>query len=262
MNRTPSLRNAPRLLVFAPGCALLLLMGSCDRGASKHDPPQRHEMPAFVTIGEVTEAKIPIVMKFSGTIQAIKNVHIIPRVSGYIDKRYFVEGTFVKKDAPLYLIDPRPFQDKLDQLEAQLKGFEANRTFAQADVTRYKKAGETGAASQERIDEAVAKVEEAEASVEETQAAIESTKLNLSYTNITAPFDGRVQNTLINVGNLVSAEKDVLTSLVQIDPIYVVFNLSRRELYEMQQMELQGLVSSDFKKLKVEVLLPDGAVYP
>ena len=69
-------------------------------------------------MAEVKQAKVPIVMEFSGTIQAIRTVDIIPRVSGYIDKRYFEEGTFIKEDDPLYLIDPRPYQAKVDAAKA------------------------------------------------------------------------------------------------------------------------------------------------
>ena len=259
MKTTTKERLTAGRLPLALGCALLFLP-SCDE--TKKPTAKPAVPPAVVTAAEVTDAAVPIVMNFSGTVQAVKIVKIIPRVTGYMEKRYFKEGTIVKEGDQLYLIDPRPFQDKLLELAAQLKGYEANRTFAEAEVKRYKKAGKKGAVSQEQVDEAIAKIEEAQAEVEATEASVEKAKLDLSYTILTAPFEGRIQTTLINVGNLVTAEQDVLTSLVQLDPIYVVFNLSRRQVFDIQRLRTQGLVTLELKKLKVEVLQSDGSIYP
>jgi multidrug efflux pump subunit AcrA (membrane-fusion protein) len=124
------------------GCALLLSLPGCDAGSgsSAAAPP-----PPKVTVAEVTEGPVPIVMQFSGTVQSVKTVEIIPRVSGYIEKRSFVEGAEVETGDPLYKIDPRPFQAALDQLNAQLAVNQANSTYWGDEAKRYAEAVRSGA---------------------------------------------------------------------------------------------------------------------
>ena len=196
----------------------------------------------------------------SGTIKAIKTVDIVPRVSGYIDKRHFEEGTFVKEGDPLYLIDPRPYKTKLDADMAQLKLDQASLVFWQKETRRYRSLVKQGAASKEKTEGTIAKRDETLATVEKDKANIENAQLDLSFTNITAPFDGRVQQTRINVGNLVQQQRDVLTTLVQMDPVYVVFNISRRDVFEMQLLKRQGKLF-ETENMQIKILLPDGSTY-
>lgn len=97
--------------------------------------------------------------------------------------------------------------------------------------------------------------------VEKDKADIENAELDLSFTNITAPFNGRTQETRINVGNLVQQQRDVLTTLAQMDPICVVFNISRNQVYEIQKQKRLGKVLP-VKEMRAEVLQPDGSKYP
>jgi RND family efflux transporter MFP subunit len=240
------------------GCALLLSLPGCDErnGSSGTAPP-----PPKVTVAEVTQGPVPIVMQFSGTVRSVKTVEIVPRVSGYIEKRSFVEGAEVKTGDALYQIDPRPFQATLDQLNAQLAVNQANLTYWGDEAKRYGDAVQSGAVSAQQYEEAVTKQQEAQASLEQTQAEIVNAQLNLSFTDINAPFDGRIQQTLRYEGDLVDAYQDTLTSLVQIDPVYVIFNVTRRELFEIQAMQVQGLVKKLEESAKIELTLPDGSAY-
>jgi RND family efflux transporter MFP subunit len=240
------------------GCALLLSLPGCDErsGSSATAPP-----PPKVTVAEVTQGPVPIVMQFSGTVRSVKTVEIVPRVSGYIEKRSFVEGAEVKTGDALYQIDPRPFQATLDQLNAQLAVNQANLTYWGDEAKRYGDAVQSGAVSAQQYEEAVTKQQEAQASLEQTQAEIVNAQLNLSFTDITAPFDGRIQQTRRYEGDLVDAYQDTLTSLVQIDPVYVIFNVTRRELFEIQAMQAQGLVQKLEESAKIELTLPDGSAY-
>jgi membrane fusion protein (multidrug efflux system) len=240
------------------GCALLLSLPGCDdrSGSSATAPP-----PPKVTVAEVTQGPVPIVMQFSGTVRSVKTVEIVPRVSGYIEKRSFVEGAEVKTGDPLYQIDPRPFQATLDQLNAQLAVNQANLTYWGDEAKRYGDAVQSGAVSAQQYEEAVTKQQEAQASLEQTQAEIVNAQLNLSFTDINAPFEGRIQQTLRYEGDLVDAYQDTLTSLVQIDPVYVIFNVTRRELFEIQAMQVQGLVKKLEESAKIELTLPDGSAY-
>ena len=243
-------------VLFIGSVLIVLLTGCGDKSKEKTVPP-----PPTVTVTEVAQQKIPIVMEFSGTITSVKTVDIIPRVSGYIEKRYFEEGTFVKEGDPLYLIDPRPFQARLDAHMAQLKSDQASLAYWENEAARYQRLAAQGAASQEKKEGALTKLDETKAAIDREKADIENAKLELSFTHITAPFSGRIQETRINVGNLVQQQRDVLTTLVQMDPIYVIFNLSRNQVYQIQLLKRQGKLFS-VEEMKVELLLPDGSGYP
>jgi membrane fusion protein (multidrug efflux system) len=244
-------------IAFAVGGILLFLLMGCDGKAKKLAvKPQ----PPDVQVTEVVQGKVPIVMEFSGTIKAIKIVDIIPRVSGYIEKRYFDEGTFLKEGDPLYLIDPRPYKSQLDAYLAQLKLDQAGLVFWRKETKRYQSLVKQGAASREKTEATIAKRDEALATVAKDKADIENAKLDLSFTNITAPFDGRIQETRINVGNLVQKQRDVLTTLVQLDPVYVVFNISRSHVFEIQLLKRQGKLF-ETADMRIDILLPDGSTY-
>jgi membrane fusion protein (multidrug efflux system) len=252
-------RSRPRLQPIAAVCLLPVLAGCDDK-----DPSGAAAAPSApeVVVAEVSEGAVPIVMQFSGTVESVRSVEIIPRVSGYLEKRFFEEGTDVKAGAPLYQIDPRPFQAMVDTYAAQLALDQANQAFWKNEAERYQKAVESGAVSQEQYNEATSKAEEAAASVAKTQAQLNDAKLDLSFTDITAPFDGRIQRTREHPGALVDQYQDVLTTLVQMDPVYVIFNVTRRQLYEIQTMQLAGKAPRLEQDAKVEVLLPNGTVYP
>jgi RND family efflux transporter MFP subunit len=252
-------QNRPKfgLHILAALGLIILLTLACD-GKAKKQPVK--PAPPNVQVTEVTQGKVPIVMEFSGTIKAIKTVDIIPRVSGYINERHFEEGTFVKQGDPLYLIDPRPYKSQLDAYQAQLKLDQAGLAFWQKEAKRYKSLSKQGAASKEKAEGTVAKRNELLATVAKDKADIENAQLDLNFTNITAPFDGRIQETRINVGNLVKQQRDVLTTLVQLDPVYVVFNISRSRVFEIQLLKRQGKLFAT-KDMQIEILLPDGSTY-
>ena len=257
MSMRPQCRFDIRGRWLAAGCLLAALLAGCE----KEKPPAPPPPPPEVVVAAVSQQVVPIVLELSGTIEAIKNVQIIPRVSGYIDERYFTEGSFVDKDAPLYLIDPLPFEQKLARLQAQLKGQQANLEFWTSERKRYDSLSKQGAASKERAEGTRAKLNGAMADIEETNAQIRNAELDLGYTKINAPFHGRVQRTEINVGNLVKAQVDVLTQLVQMDPVYIVFSLSRSQTYDFVRMQKQGR-AFDNEDMVFEVIMPDGEPYP
>ena len=257
MQTTSQNRPKFRLYILVALGLIILLTLACD-GRAKKQPVK--PAPPDVQVTEVTQGKVPIVMEFSGTIKAIKIVDIIPRVSGYIEERHFEEGTFVKKDDPLYLIDPRPYQARLDADKAQLKLDQATLAFWKKETKRYQSLVKQGAASREKTEATVAKRDETLATVAKDKANIENAQLNLDFTNITAPFDGRIQETRINVGNLVQQQRDVLTTLVQMDPVYVVFNVSRSHLFEIQLLKRQGKLY-EIADMRIEIQLPDGSTY-
>jgi RND family efflux transporter MFP subunit len=250
-------RSTSTINPTAAFCLLPALLAGCNDpsaggAAAAPSPPE-------VVVAEVTEGTVPIVMQFSGTVESVRAVEIIPRVSGYLEKRYFEEGADVKTGTALYQIDPRPFQDMVDTYAAQLELDQANAEYWKSEAERFGKAIKSGAVSQEQYNEATSKAEEARATVNKTQAQLNNAKLDLSFTNITAPFDGRIQQTREHPGALVGKYQDVLTTLVQVDPVYVTFNLTRRQLYEIQTMQLGAPHFA--ANAKVEVMLPNDNSY-
>jgi RND family efflux transporter MFP subunit len=235
---------------------IALLVAGCEEEKAATPPPS----PPEVVLAEVTKENVPIVLKASGTIKAVKNVEILPRVTGFIFERYFTEGTFVEEDDPLYLIDPRPFEDQLAQLHAELKGQQAELEFWQSEDRRYTKLEKQGAASKERTEGVRAKLRTTLADIAETKIEIRNAELDVSYTRINAPFYGRVQQTLMNVGDLVSKEQDVLTSVVMMDPVYVIFHLSRSEVFDVQKLKREG-ATFKLMDMEIEVVLSDGQVF-
>lgn len=253
-------RAAGSPIAAGAGSLLLALLAGCDdesstRAAAPPPPPE-------VVVAEVAEGAVPVTMEFSGTVEAVRTVDIVPRVSGYLEKRFFEEGADVKAAAPLYQIDPRPFQATVDTYAAQLELDQANLAFWNNEAERYAKAVQSGAVSQEQYNEATSKAEQARAAVARTEAQLSNARLDLSFTHITAPFDGRVQQTREHPGALVDQYRDVLTTLVQMDPVHVIFNLTRRQLYEIETMQLGGQAPRFEEDARVQVLLPNGAAYP
>jgi membrane fusion protein (multidrug efflux system) len=260
MTHIHSIRPLTRkVLILAAACTWGLSATGCgDRGA-KHKaelPPPR------VQVAEVAQQTIPITMEFSGTAKAVKSVDIIPRVSGYIMERHFTEGDYVKEGAPLYLIDPRTYQADLDAAQAKLERDKASLAFWEKEVVRFTRLAKKGAGSMEDKEKAVAHRDETKATISQDQAKLDNAQLDLGFTKIDAPFTGRIQQTRINVGQLVEQQKDVLTTLVQIDPIHVVFNVSRTRAYEIQQLRREGLGMRTLADYKADLRLPDGSLYP
>ena len=237
-------------------CGLLIGMAGCEKSEQK---PQRP--PPGVVVSEVKQETVPIVMEVAGTVQPVKTVKIVPRVSGYIFERNFTEGTNVTEGDPLYLIDPRPYQAKLDSLKAQLKQHQASLEFRISEEKRYTRLANQGAASVEDKEKNIALKNEVVALIDEDKAGIENAELDLSFTKITAPFSGRIQDTLGYVGELVHKQQTELTTVVQIDPIYVISNISRERVYRVQQLQKQGLAPTAQDEFSAELVMPDGSFY-
>lgn len=256
MSKTKPCRFAAAPAIFAIGLAALL-------SACEEEPKQKVAVPPpAVVVTEATKQTVPLVMDFSGTVQSVRAVEIIPRVSGYIEERYFAEGSEVKEGDPLYLIDPRTYQAALDSLEADLEKSRSQLAFWKSEVQRYTQASRSGAVSEEKVEATRSKVAEFDADIAKNLADIEKAKLDLSFTRIEAPFAGYIEDTKINAGQLVEQQKDTLTTLVQLDPIYVIFNISRTDAYEIQKLQLKGLSPEKREDFKGTVLLPDGSTYP
>ncbi|WJN57293.1 multidrug efflux RND transporter periplasmic adaptor subunit MexE [Pseudomonas sp. SO81] len=224
---------------FPLALAAVLVLSACGKG---EDASQ--QMPAAkVSIAEVIEQPINEWDEFTGRLEAPESVEVRPRVSGYIDKVAFDEGSLVKKGDLLFQIDPRPFEAEVKRLQAQLQQARANQTRAANEARRGERLRQSNAISAELADARASAATEAQAAVAATQAELENAQLNLSFTRITSPIDGRVSRAEITEGNLVGAGQSLLTSVVSTDKVYAYFDADERVF--LKYVELARKAGSD-----------------
>ncbi len=196
-----------------------------------------------VMVAQVLSQKIIDWDEYTGRFQAIDTVEVRPRVSGYIDRVLFREGQAVKKGETLIVIDPRPYQADFDRAKAGLALAKAQRELATLEADRVHKLKDSGAVSQEELDERLSTVNQQEASVAAAQAAFDAAALNLSFTNVQAPIDGQASNAEITRGNLVTGGNNggtLLTTIVSTDPVYVYFEGDEHAYLRYNQLARAG----------------------
>lgn len=215
------------------GYALLIsILGGC---GGEQPPPPAAGAPPDVTVSQVVDREVADSMEFTGRTDAVESVDVRARVSGYLTEVHFTDGQEVREGDLLFQIDPRPFQAALQNAEGQKAQWQAKLARAQADVQRYEKLVPTGAATPQDLDKAVADMKEAAASIQSADAAIDRAKLDVEFSTIRAPISGQISETQITRGNLVRGDNELLTTIVSLDPIYVYFDVSERDLLRVLQ---------------------------
>ncbi len=232
----------------------LFLMGILILGASCTQAPKaevKAEAPE-VTVRHLGEMMLSDDLVLTGRLDAVLNVDIRSRVTGYIDKVYFKDGDFIKKGATLYLIDPRPYQAKLDIAKGDVERLEGERKLADIQVDRYKKLSDKGAASKQDYDIWIAKKEENIGGLASAKSQVIYNQLNLDFCKVIAPIDGQISRTQIQVGNLINADNTTLTNMVSIDPIYAYFNMDEPTIIRLLKQLRSS--SSDKRRLSEYIL--------
>jgi len=192
--------------------------------------------PPTVTTSQPVERAVIDYDEYTGRTAAVEEVEVRARVSGYLNKVNFKEGSEVHKGDLLFVIDPRPFQTVLDAAMGQVAQWDAKRARAEADVARTQRLLPRGAASQKDLDTAMADLNEARAAIQSGQAAVNRAILDLEFTKVTAPISGRISRTFITEGNLVNADATVLTTIVSLQPMYAYFDVDERSMLRYQQL--------------------------
>jgi len=185
-----------------------------------------------VSVAEVISKPVTQWKEFSGRLEAVDTADVRARVSGTIEKIYFKDGDFVKKGAPLFLIDPRPYQAAVAQAEGQLASAEAELATANIESTRARKLMAANAIARTVFEERTARAKTAAGSVRAAKGTLDAARLNLHYTLVTAPISGKASRAELTVGNLVNSEP-VLTRIVQPSPLYVGFEADEQTYLSM-----------------------------
>ncbi|GIZ13947.1 efflux RND transporter periplasmic adaptor subunit [Pseudomonas sp. NCCP-436] len=224
--------------IWIPSLALaaLITLSGCEQ---KPDIQGSATAPQ-VSVAEVIVQSLNEWDEFTGRLEAPQSVEIRPRVSGYIDRVSFAEGSLVKKGDLLFQIDPRPFEAEVRRLEAQLQQARAIQTRAVNEARRGERLRQSKAISAELADARSSAATEAQAQVAAIAAQLESARLDLGFTRITAPIDGRVSRAEITVGNLVSAGESLLTTVVSTDRVYAYFDADERAFLKYLELARQA----------------------
>ncbi|MBV5308560.1 efflux RND transporter periplasmic adaptor subunit [Chromatium okenii] len=250
--------------IFIASIAAAMLFG-CDLlpGAGGDKPAGPPPMPTpEVSVITAKSQTAPLTRELVGRLAATRIAQVRARVAGIVLERVYTEGTDVNAGAVLFKIDPAQLQAKLRAEEAALAKAEADAVNAALTARRYSELREKKTISQQDVDTALANERTTAAAVMQARANIESARLDLSYATVRAPIAGRAGRALVTEGALVGqGEATLMTAVEQIDPIYINFSQSVRELAELQHGASQPLGNKAASKTKVEVLLSDGATY-
>ena len=234
---------------------LLLLMVTAVPLGARAQPASG---PPAVGVVRAERQQITQTDEFIGRIQSIGRVALVARVTAFLEKRLFVEGTEVKQGDLLYQLEQPPFQAQVDFNKANVAQLEAQHRNAELTLERAQYLLKTVAGQQSNVDAALAQERALAAQIAGAQAQLQTAQINLDYTEIRAPIDGRISATEVTEGNVVSPTSGTLATLVSQDPMYVLFPVSMRAGLDLRdRYEAKG----GFNAVIIKVRLTDGRIY-
>jgi membrane fusion protein (multidrug efflux system) len=234
-------------------------LAGCGKGPGSVAPPP--PIPEVVAV-TVAPRDLPAVFEYVGQIAGIREVEIRPRVSGILERWNYSEGSRVQAGQSLFTIDPAPFRAAAAKAEADFASAEASLGMASRNAMRLKPLWEAKAVSQKDFDDAVSSEQVAKANLKSAQAAVTEAELNLAYTRVEAPISGITSRALKSEGSLVQAGQTLLTTISQIDPIYVIFSFTEAEHLKFTRAVAEGrLRLPKGGKFNVALKLADGSEY-
>src|ERR1700692_4566696 len=215
-------RNVTQLATGFAALAAVVVFAAT--GHSKGQPLAGANTPGpEVTVAEVIHQPLREWQEFTGRLQAVNTVEIRPRVSGYVDRVAFEDGTRVKKGQLLFQIDPRPFQAEVERLVAERSRSVSDFELAKANYARAERLIGAHAISREEYERLVAAEASAQGALGSIDASLREARLNRGVTEVRTPIDGHVSRAIITAGNLVTSAS-LLTTVVSDDPVYVYFD--------------------------------------
>jgi len=239
--------------------AALGVLAACGQNNTYVAPP-----PPKVTVAKPVEQKVTRYFEATGNAAAVNSANLVARVSGFLTEIKYQDGMPVKKGQHLFTIEPEPYQLKLQQAQAAEASAEATVKQTEADFERQQELVQRQAASKAAFDNSTANRDTAKARLLQARADTSQAKINLDYTRVVAPFDGIVTARQVSVGELVGGSgTQVLAAIVQLDPIYVNFNASERDVLHVRDMLYKrGEKATDLLGTDVEIGLQTDQGYP
>lgn len=242
--------------------AAVVFITSCSKATPQSTPSAEAAVPE-VTVLKAHEEPLPLTRELVGRLAATRVAQVRARVAGIILQRVYKEGTDVEPGQTLFQIDPAPLEAELHAQEATLVKAQADAANAALTAKRYRELAAKNLLSSQDLDSALASERTTAAAVKVAQANLEKARLDLSYATVTAPIAGRAGRAMVTEGALVGQDEATqLTTIEQIDPIYVNFSLSVSQLQQLRTMG-SGTDSrtGDSQHMPVAVILPDGSAY-
>jgi len=246
--------------VLLPAAAVLALVAGCSKEA-----PTAQRPPPQVSVLALKAQTIPMSPTFVAQTESSRQVDIVARVSGYLDRIAYAEGEVVKEGDLLFQIDPKPFQAQLQSAEGELLAQKARLTTAAATLRRVAPLVKQDALPQSDLDKAQGEYESANAAVFSANARVTEAKLNLGYASIRSPVSGVASRSLQRQGAFINAqgENAKLTYVAKLDPMWVNFSVSQNQVAKWRDMVKKGqLVLPAGLGYKVEIVMSDGVPYP
>ena len=234
-------------------------LAACGQNNTYQAPP-----PPQVTVAKPVEQKVTRYFEATGNTAAVNSANLVARVQGFLTEVKYTDGAPVKKGQHLFTIEPEPYEIKLQQAQAAETASQASQKQTEADFERQQELVQRQAASKAAFDAATAKRDTDKAKVLQAQADTRTAQINLDYTKVVAPFDGIVSARQVSVGELVGGSgTQVLATIVQLDPIYVNFNASERDVLHVRDMLYKrNQRAVDLLGTEVEVGLQTDQGYP
>ncbi len=238
---------------------LALLLAGCGKQNAYVPPP-----PPEIGVAPPLARSITPTLDATGTAVAYNDVDLVARVEGFVQTIDYQDGAEVKAGTRLFVIEPTPYQARLQQAQASFASAQAQYVQAEAEYQRQLSLGKKDFASQSAVDQARATRDTAKANVTNQQAGVALAGINLGYTSVTAPFDGVATQHLVSVGDLVGVNAATkLASIVQLAPIYVTFSISDQDVQRIRaDLAAAGRTLKDLGKISVEAGLTTEKGYP
>ena len=240
--------------------AISVMLAACGDSGNEYKPPP----PPPVTVVHPTVKQVTNYLELTGSAASIASVDLVARVPGYLQSINFQDGSIVKKGAPLFVIEPAPYEANVKLAQATLEQQKAELTRASEEYDRQLRLVKQKASSQADVEKWLANRNSAKAAVDEAQANLEIAQINLSYTKVTAPFDGRIGRHLVDTGNLVGTPTPTkLATIEQVAPIYVYFAIDEPNVLRIRAMMRQrGIGPGEIQNVTVDIGLQDDDGYP
>ncbi len=237
----------------------LLSMGGCKKQNAFVAPP-----PPQVGVAHALQQEVTPYLELTGNAQAMNLVDLVARVQGFLQEIDYKDGASAKQGDTLFVIEPAPYQARLQQAQAGLASAQAQLAQTAAEYKRQASLGRTDFSSQSQVDIARAAQDTNQANVDSQQSAVTQAAINLGYTRVTAPFDGQVEAHQVSIGSLVGVSgPTVLATIIQLDPIRVIGSISEQDVLRIKDaMPKRPFGPAEIAKVPIEVGRMDEANYP